>query len=225
MAICYWCGKEVLEGEGAREHIVSKTLLQDVTSDISDFVVPAENAHEVCNRMLANTYEHDFCQIIFHYSIDDQKAQLHNGSKKRNLERRLNYAANQFKKMRLNGNYTEIMLFDSDKKSFEECVKKIIKGLYFKDKKQYLDLEKEWFLRIIWNTINFESDATAQAQAEAFLELLGGDPYRGNDVFKFRFKGVESGLSSVWEFVFYDRFPVYAFLVHKSEKDGFRSLK
>ncbi len=52
MATCYWCGKEVLEGEGAREHIVPKTLLQDVSDDVSDFILPAENAHEACNRAL-----------------------------------------------------------------------------------------------------------------------------------------------------------------------------
>ena len=58
MAICYWCGKEVEEGKGAREHIVPHTLLQDVTGDISEFIISAENSHEVCNKMLADTYEH-----------------------------------------------------------------------------------------------------------------------------------------------------------------------
>lgn len=209
----------MIDGGGAREHIVPHTLLQDTTDDVSEFVLPAENAHKVCNQMLAKDYEHDFCQIVFHYSMGNPRAQKHSDSKRRNLERRLTYAANQFKQMRLNGNRTEIALSASDKKAFEECVKKIVKGLYFKDTNQYLDLEKEWSARIIWNTLNVEHDSTAQTQAKVFLEMLGGDPFKGNDVFKFRFKKVEDGLTSIWEFLFYDRFPVYVFLVHHSEKD------
>ncbi|HVY72694.1 MAG TPA: hypothetical protein VG984_01420 [Candidatus Paceibacterota bacterium] len=223
MSVCYWCGREVEEGKGAREHIVPHALLQDTTENVSGLVIPAENAHEVCNRMLADTYEHDFCQIIFHYSAGDPKAQKHSDSKKRNLERRLTYAANQFKKMRLKDGRTEIELSASDKNAFEECVKKIIKGLYFKQASQYLDLDKEWSIRIVWNTFNLEHDVTAQAQTKAFLELLGGDPLKGNDVFKFRFKKVDDGVSSIWEFLFYDRFPVYAFLIHETEKSGFKS--
>jgi hypothetical protein len=113
----------------------------------------------------------------------------------------------------------------SDKKAFEECIKKIIKGLYFKENGQYLDLEREWTAKVVWNTFNLEHDATAQNQVKLFLEMLGSDPFQGNDVFKFRFKKVENGQSSVWEFLFYDRFPVYAFLIHKDEKQGFRGLE
>lgn len=225
MANCYWCGKEVLNGEGAREHVVPHTLLQDITDGVGDLVIPAENAHKSCNKMLADTYEHDFCQIIFHYSIGDPKAQKHSDSKKRNLERRLTYAANQSKKMRLNGGRTEIELTASDKKAFEECIKKIVKGLFFKEYDQYLNLEDEWSLRIVWNTFNLEHDSVAQGQVKAFLELLGNEPFQGNDVFKFRFKKVDDGASSVWEFLFYNRFPVYLFLIHKDERAGFRGLE
>lgn len=225
MAICYWCGKEVLNGEGAREHIIPRTLLQDVADDVGDLVIPAENAHRACNKTLADTYEHDFCQIIFHYSIGDPKAQKHSDSKKRNLERQLTYAENQFKKMRLNGGRTEIELTISDKKAFEECIKKIIKGLYFKEKGRYLDLQDEWSLRTVWNTFNIEHDSTAWTQAKAFLELLGAESFKGNDVFKFRSKKVNDGASSVWEFLFYDRFPVYLLLIHKDEKAGFNGIE
>jgi hypothetical protein len=224
MAICYWCGQEVANGEGAREHIVPHTLLQDTADDISDFVLPVENAHETCNQMLAKKYEHDFCQTIFHYSANDPRAQKHVASKLRNLQRKLKYAANQFKKMRLNGNRTEIALSATDKEAFEQCIRKIIKGLSFKNSGQYLDLDDEWSVRIIWNTFNLEHDATAQEQVKSFLELFGNEPFNGNDVFKYRFRKVEDGLSSIWEFLFYDRFPVYAFLVHKNEKSGFKNL-
>lgn len=225
MSICYWCGKEVEEGKGAREHIVPRTLLQDVTGDISEFVIPPENSHEACNKMLADTYEHDFCQTIFHYSLSDQNAKKHSESKVRNLKRKLVYAKNQFSKMRTDGNRTEIQLSASDKKTFEECIKKIMKGLYFKQVGQYLDLEGEYSIRIVWNTFNIEHDAIAQEQVKKFLELLGDQNFRGNDVFKFRFKKVEDGHSSLWEFLFYNRFPVYLFLVHKDERSGFRSLE
>jgi len=225
MAICYWCGKEVQEGGGAREHIVPRTLMQDVTGDISGFIIPSENSHEVCNKMLAGTYEHDFCQIIFHYSADDPKAKKHSDSKKRNLESKLTYATNQFKKMRLNGDRTEIALSASDKKAFEECVKKIIKGLYFKQGGQYLDLEDEYSVWIVWNTFNLEHDPIAQGQVKKFLELLGEGNFQGNDVFKFRSKRVEDSSSYIWEFLFYERFPVYLFLIHKNDRHALPNLK
>src|ERR1035437_11121342 len=132
MAICYWCGKEVLEGEGAREHIVPKTLLQDVEDDISNFIISAENAHEICNKALGDNFEHNFCQIIFHYSAGDPRAAKHTTSKIRNLKRRIRYAWNQFGKMRNVGNGVMIGLDATDKKSFEMITKKILKGFYFK---------------------------------------------------------------------------------------------
>lgn len=224
MPICYWCGKEVEEGQGAREHIVPFTLLQDVIGDTSDLIVPKENAHSSCNQMLGNTYEHDFCQIIFHHSFGDSKAQKHNHSKIRNLEERLRYAANQFTKMRQSAGRTEITLTENDKKAFEECIKKILKGLYFKKFGQYLDLKDEYSVRIVWNTINVEHDPTAAEQTKMFLELLNDEPLQGNEVFKFRFKKTEDGSSYVWEFVFYDRFPVYMFLIHRDDRAGFKSF-
>lgn len=225
MSICYWCGKEVLDGEGMREHIVPKTLLQDVSDDVSDFILPAVNAHKVCNKTLGDNYEHDFCQIIFHYSADDPRAAKHIASKVRNLERCKRYAWNQFRKMRTDGYRTEIQLSTSDKKAFEECVKKIVKGLYFKQVGRYLDLEGEYSARIVWNTFNVEHDVVTREQVKKFLGLLGSQNFLGNDVFKFRFKKIENGNSSLWEFLFYNRFPIYLFLIHKDESSGFRSLK
>jgi hypothetical protein len=218
MPVCYWCGEEVREGQGAREHIVPATLLQDVSGDISDFVIPKENAHQSCNQMLGRSYEHDFCQLIFHYSFGDPKAQKHNDSKIRNLQRMLNYAANQFARMQQKGNHTQITLSDNDKKSFEESIKKILKGLYFKKFNQYLDLEDEYSIRIIWNTLNIEHDRSAKEQVKQFLALLNDEPFQGNEVFKFRFKKTQDASSYIWEFVFYDRFPVYVFLIHKNDK-------
>lgn len=214
-----------MQGAGAREHIVPHTLLQDTNDDISEFVLPAENAHKACNQMLAKRYEHDFCQTIFHYSVSDPRAKKHTASKWRNLQRKLIYAANQFKKMRINGNRTEIALSATDKEAFEQCVRKIIKGLSFKQTGQYLDLNDEWSVRIIWSTLNMEHDQSAQAVVKDFLALFGTDPLLGNDMFKYRVKKVEDGLSSIWEFLFYERFPVYVFLVHKSERAGFKSFQ
>lgn len=225
MAICYWCGKKVIERKGAKEHIVPHTILRDTTDDISEFVLPAENVHETCNQMLAKKYEHDFCQIIFHYSASDSIAKKHTASKLRNLKRKLTYTANQFEKMRLNGDRVEIMLSATEKEAFEQCIQKIIKGLSFKQTGQFLDLGDEWFVRIIWSTLNVEHDPSAQTKVKEFLALLGSDPLIGNKVFKYRVKKVEDGLSSIWEFLFYERFPVYVFLVHKSERAGFKSLQ
>ena len=140
MGICYYCGKIVSNGEGSREHIILKVLLKDVDGDWSDFIIPKENAHQKCNKFLADNYEHDFCQIIFYYSFGDKKAIKHNESKKRNLKERINYAKNQFKKMKMADNRTEIQISQQEKIAFEECIKKIIKGLFLKNRGKYLDL-------------------------------------------------------------------------------------
>lgn len=218
MALCYWCGVDVADGDGAREHIIPRTLLQDVSGDTSEFIIPAENSHEKCNHDLAHKYEHDFCQIIFHYSYDDPKARKHCESKIRNLERRMVYASHQFKKMRKRENCTEIELSAVDKRAFEECIKKIIKGLFFKKIGRYLDLDNEYSFGIVWGTLNREYDNDALEQAKKFSELLGDEAFRGNNVFKFRFKQIVDGQSFLWELVFYDRFPAYAVLFYKDEK-------
>jgi hypothetical protein len=54
-----------------------------------------------------------------------------------------------------------------------------------------------------------------------FLQLLGGDAFQGNDVFKYRLKKVDDGLSSVWEFLFYDRFPGYVFFDSREREEWF----
>ena len=223
MRICYWCGNEVLASDGAKEHIVPKALLKDVASDvdISEFIIPAENVHKICNQTLGNKYEHDFCQILFHYSLGDQKAHKHNESKVRNLKRNLIYAKNQFNRMRRTEAVTVISLTSSEKKAFEECIKKILKGIYFKVFDQYLDLGEEFFLKINLNTFNIEHDSVAREQVKEIASLFGQKGFKGNEVFKYRLNKVENRPSSVWEFLFYDRFPVYMFLIHKSDKEGF----
>ncbi len=226
MATCYWCGKEVLDDEGAREHIVPKTLLQDFSGDISEFVLPAENAHKVCNKSLGDNYEHDFCQIIFHYSAGDARAAKHTASKIRNLKRRLRYAWNQFGKMRKVGDGVMIGLDATDKKSFEMIIKKILKGLYFKREGKYLDTDNEYVVKIVWSTFNLERVEAAANQTKIFLTMLNSLPFSGNSVFEYRFaKATGSVDTSLWEFLFYHRFPVYLFLVHKNDKNGFKNLE
>ena len=226
MAICYWCGKEVLEGEGAREHIVPKTLLQDVPDDVSGFILPAENAHKACNKLLGDNYEHDFCQIIFHYSAGDPRAAKHTASKIRNLKRRIRYAWNQFGKMRNVGDGVMIGLDAKDKKSFEAIIKKILKGIYFKREGKYLDTDSEYTVKIVWSTLNLEKDGASANQTKSFVEMLKDIPFVGNSVFEYRFaKATGSVDTSLWEFLFYHRFPVYLFLVHKNDKSGFKNLE
>lgn len=226
MAICYWCGKEVVGGEGAREHIIPETLLQDDSSDHSEFILPAENAHKVCNKALGDNYEHDFCQIIFHYSAGDPRAAKHTASKVRNLKRRIRYAWNQFRKMRNVGDGVIIRLDAKDKKAFETIIKKILKGIYFKREGKYLDTDDEYTVKIVWSTLNLEKNGASANQVKAFLEMLNSLRFSGNSVFEYRFaKATGSVDTSLWEFLFYHRFPVYLFLVHKNDKDGFKDLE
>ena len=226
MAICYWCGREVSEGEGAREHIVPKTLLQDFSGDISEFVLPAENAHKACNKLLGDDYEHDFCQIIFHYSAGDPRAAKHTASKIRNLKRRIRYAWNQFGKMRKVGDGVMIGLDAKDKKSFETIIKKILKGIYLKRGGKYLDTDDEYTVKIVWSTLNLEKDGASANQVKAFLGMLNSLPFSGNSVFEYRSaKAADSVDTSLWEFLFYHRFPVYLFLVHKNDQSDFKNLE
>jgi hypothetical protein len=226
MAICYWCGKEVLDGEGAREHVIPRTLLQDVSDDVSAFILPAENAHATCNKALGDNYEHDFCQIIFHYSVDDPRAAKHVTSKIRNLKRRIHYAWNQFGKMRKVSNGVIIGLDAKDKESFETVIKKILKGLYFKREGKFLDADDRYAIKIVWNTLNLEKDRFSANQAKLFLETLNNIPFSGNSVFEYRFaKAVDSVDTSLWELLFYHRFPVYLFLIHEKDKSSFNNLE
>ncbi len=226
MAICYWCGKEVLENEGAREHIIPKTLLRDVSGDTSEFILPAENAHTACNKVLGDNYEHDFCQIIFHYSAGDPRAAKHTASKIRNLKYRIRYAWNQFRKMRKTGNGVMIGLDTKDKESFETIIKKILKGLYFKREGKFLDTDDEYVVKIVWSTLNLEKDEASANQTKLFLEMLNNIPFSGNSVFEYRFaKATGSVDTSLWELLFYHRFPIYLFLIHKSDKSGFKNLE
>ncbi len=226
MAVCYWCGKEVLDSEGAREHIVPWTLLQDVSGDISEFILPAENAHGTCNKTLGNNYEHDFCQIVFHYSASDPRAAKHTASKIKNLKRCIHYAWNQFRKMQKVGNTVMIDLDPKDKESFEMIIKKILKGLYFKRMGRFLDTDDEYIVKIVWNTLNLEKDQVSANQVELFLRKLNNVPSSGNSVFEYRFvRTTDSVDTSLWELLFYKRFHVYLFVIHKDDASGFSNLK
>lgn len=226
MATCYWCGKEVLDGEGAREHIVPKTLLQDFYGDISEFVLPAENAHKMCNKLLGDNYEPDFCQMIFHYSAGDARAAKHTASKIRNLKRCVHYAWNQFGKMQKVGNGVMIDLDKKDKESFEMIIKKILKGLYLKQTRKFLDIDNEYAVKIVWNTLNIEKDEVSVNQTKSFLEMLNSIPLSGNSVFEYRLAKASGSVdTSLWELLFYHKFPVYLFVVHKDDKGGFKNLE
>lgn len=222
--ICYWCGEPIKDGEGNREHLVPKTILQDAGVDISEFIALA---HKSCNSFLADNYEHDFCQIIFHYAAGDPRAAKHTASKLRNLKRHLRYAWNQFRKMRTAGNMTIVDLDEKEKSSFEMIIKKILKGLYFKLNGKYLDTDNEYIVKIVWSTLNLEKDEAAANQTKMLLSVLNGAVFAGNSVFEYRFKKADDSteMTSVWEFLFYHRFPVYLFLVHKNDKEGFKNLE
>src|SRR5581483_11702267 len=138
MNICYWCGKEVLDNEGAREHIVPKAILKDVDGDLSGFIIPKENAHKSCNNSLGNVHEHDFCQILFNYTVDDPNAKKHSESKINNLKLKISYALRQFKRMRLIGNVTQVIMTEDEKENFSKVLLKIVKGLFFKQKSKFL---------------------------------------------------------------------------------------
>ncbi len=224
MSICYWCGKEVLNNQGGKEHIVPKTLLKDTEGDLSDFIIPKENAHKSCNNSLGNNHEHDFCQILFNYTIDDPKAKKHVESKTKNLKSKISYAVNQFKKMKLVGSVTQVIMTEDEKNNFSKILIKIIKGLFFKQKGKFLDLEKEYSLQYDWSTFNLENDQTAKNKTIEYLKLMNTQKFIGNDVFKYRFAETVDGNSSLWEFVFYNRLPAYIFLIHFGDKEGFKNI-
>ena len=117
---------------------------------------------------------------------------------------------------------TEIRILDSEKTAFEMCVRKIIKGLFFKKFEQYLDLEQEYSAAIDCITFNIEYDTGAQIKVAEYLKFLNDQQFRGNDVFKYRFKHCEGGVSSLWEILFYDRFPIYIVLMQKDELEASR---
>ena len=224
MNVCYWCGKEVLVNEGGKEHIVPKTLFKDINTDLSGFIIPKENAHKACNNSLGNNYEHDFCQILFNYTIEDPAAKKHVESKIKNLKSKTEYAANQFKKMKLVGNVTQVFMTEDEKNNFSKILIKIMKGLFFKQKSKFLDLEKEYSLQYDWSTFNLENDETAKSRTAEYLKLINNKQFIGNNVFKYRFSEVSDGNSSFWEFVFYGRLPAYIFLIHFGDKEGFSNI-
>jgi len=131
--VCYWCGLLVKPGEGGREHLVPRTILQDTTTDISNLIISKKNSHKKCNKYFADNYEHDFCQILFNYSFGDIKATKHNASKIQNLKSKTTYLSNQFKKKIKIGNTTLTKPSERENESFNMVVQKIIKGLYFKN--------------------------------------------------------------------------------------------
>jgi len=223
--ICYWCGLEVKKGEGGREHIIPITILQDSENDISDFILPKENAHKECNKMLADNYEHDFGQIIFHYSHGDPRAKKHVESKIRNLKRKPKYVRNQFAKMRKSGNHVEIELSKKERESFEKVIEKIIKGLYLKRFGQFLDLKKEYRLKINDQTMNLEKVPAQRLNTSSFLKLINSVQSNGDDIFKYRVRKTEDGNSYLWELVFYNRFPIYMFLIHRGDEWAFNRNK
>ncbi len=56
--------------------------------------------------------------------------------------------------------------------------------------------------------------------------MLNGIRFSGNSVFEYRFaKATDSFDTSLWELLFYHRFPVYLFLIHKNDKGGFNNLE
>jgi hypothetical protein len=224
MNICYWCGKTVLEGEGGKEHIVPETLLKDVEEDHTDFIIPKENAHAKCNNLLGNNYEHDFCQILFNYTVDDKNAKKHVASKTRNLKSKIEYAQKQFGKMKLVGNLTQVNISEQEKENFGRVLVKIIKGLFFINKKIFLDLEDEYSLQYDWSTFNLEHDEIARSKTSEYLKLISNRLFVGNKVFKYRFAETSDGKSSLWEFVFYNRFPAYVFLIHFNDKAVLKSI-
>ena len=113
------------------------------------------------------------------------------------------------------------------KMHFEIIIKKILKGLYFKREGRFLDTDKEYTVKIVWSTINLERETGAANQVKAFLETLKGALFAGNTVFEYRsIKANDSTkMTSLWEFLFYHRFPVYLFLVHKDDRAGFKNLE
>lgn len=218
MNVCYWCGREVLDSEGSREHLIPRTLLQDTNEDINCFVIPKENAHKKCNQFLGDNYEHAFCQILFHLTLDDKNAEKHVASKVRNLRLKTNYAQNEFKKMELVNNLTRISISENEKDSFEEMLKKITKGLFFKQNETFLDIENEYSLQYDWVPFNLECDELSRNRTKKYLQYINDQNFVGNDIFKYRFKKTVPGKSLLWEFLFYDRFPAYVFLMHSDDK-------
>ncbi|HCH59044.1 MAG: hypothetical protein UT66_C0040G0004 [candidate division CPR2 bacterium GW2011_GWC1_39_9] len=221
--VCYLCGELVAPSEGGREHIIPKTILQDSTGEISDFIIAKENSHAKCNKEIGDKYEHDFCQIISHYSIDEPKAKKHIESKISNLKQKPEYLRNQFSKMRKVGDKTEINFAGKELISFKKVVKKIIKGLYFKNTNQFLDIKNDYRVEIIWSTLNLEHLEVEKQKVISFLSQIGDVVPVGNNIFKYRFKKAVDGKSYVWELVFYDRFPIYCLLIHKDDLSSFTS--
>lgn len=219
---CYWCGKKVELGGGSREHIVPRTILQDATVDISDLIIGKTNAHTKCNKEIGDKHEHDFCQIIFHYSIDDTAARKHIMSKIDNLKRRPLYLRHQLSRMQKVNGRTEIGYSESEAISFEIVIQKILKGLYFKLFSTYLNLESEFRIEILWSTLNIEQLDTERNKVISILKIINNEVFSGNTVFKYRYKQAENAKSSIWELVFYDRFPIYCFLIHKDNEYAFK---
>lgn len=219
--ICYWCGLKVNKDEGAREHLVPRTILQDATIDISNLIISKENAHKKCNQYLANNFEHDFCQMVFFFGLDDKKAAKHNQSKITNLENKKIYVANQFKRMEKRNGNTVYHPTNEENNSFNKVIEKIVKGLFFKIFNDYLDLKSVYTLTIDREVQNIERVRVVKDKVVAFLKLINDIEFSGNDIFKYRYKKVEDGKSMIWELLLYNRFPIHCYLVHKDDEYAF----
>jgi len=222
--ICYWCGNVVNLEEGSREHLVPYTILKDVPNDIdtSELIISRENSHKKCNKSLADNFEHDFCQMIFLYGANDRKAIKHNKSKVNNLEKKKRYLKNQFSKMSKKDGNTIYQPSVEEDESFNQVIRKIIKGLYLKNFNQFLDLEFSYKLEIDRETQNLERDLNARSKVIKFLKLINKEKFIGNDVFSYRFKKAIDGKSLIWELLFYKRFPINCYLIHRDDEYAFK---
>lgn len=223
-SICYWCGEEVKTGEGNREHLVPFTMLQDLdgTTDTSNLILPKENVHKKCNKYLANNYEHDFCQMIFMYGFGDINATKHNLAKIKNLENKKIYLKNQFGRMKKSDGKTTYQPTVEEDNSFNQVVRKIVKGLYFKNNFKFLDLESTYTLEIDRDTQNLEKSESAKQKVIKFLNFINDIDFIGNEVFKYRYKQAVNGKSTIWELLFYNRFPIHCYLIHKEDEYAFK---
>ena len=189
---------------------------------ISNLIVQKDNAHKKCNTYLSDNYEHDFCQMIFMYGFGDKKATKHNLAKVKNLENKKLYLKNQFDRMKKSDGRTTYQPTVDEDNSFNQVVRKILKGLYFKNNLKFLDLESTYRLEIDRDTQNLEKSESAKQKVIKFLHFINDIVFIGNKVFKYRYKQAVDGKSIIWELCFYNRFPIHCYLIHKDDEYAFK---